>query len=147
METPFLKKNKSPVNINVTAGKYPAVNLPKSVITREQLTAASYVILEVNDDPAQKNLTVKVLVTNLPSNGSVSIPVGGPAAALAGGGKFAGLLGGRKLGGTGQNLLQNQQKTITVWSGDAYDAAGQWTDDDLVNALTPLVLSQYKTID
>lgn len=32
---------------------------------------------------------------------------------------------------------------FTVWSGDNYDAAGQWTDADLQNAVTPMVESAY----
>lgn len=33
----------------------------------------------------------------------------------------------------------------TVWSGESYDQIGQWTDVDLVNAVTPLVQASYPT--
>lgn len=35
----------------------------------------------------------------------------------------------------------------TVWSGAGYDAIGQWTDTDLVNAVTPMVESTYKAVN
>jgi hypothetical protein len=31
----------------------------------------------------------------------------------------------------------------TVWSGASYDQIGQWTDQDLVDAVTPMVESTY----
>lgn len=35
---------------------------------------------------------------------------------------------------------------FTVWSGESYDQAGQWTDADLVNAVTPMVEAAYPPI-
>ena len=31
----------------------------------------------------------------------------------------------------------------TVWSGDAYDQAGQWTDAELSAAIVALVMAEY----
>lgn len=31
----------------------------------------------------------------------------------------------------------------TVWQGDAYDAAGQWTDEELAQAVTAIVVAEY----
>lgn len=35
---------------------------------------------------------------------------------------------------------------FTVWSGASYDAIGQWTDVDLVNAVTPMVQATYPPV-
>lgn len=35
---------------------------------------------------------------------------------------------------------------FTVWSGESYDQAGQWTDADLVAAVTPLVTGSYAPV-
>ena len=35
---------------------------------------------------------------------------------------------------------------FTVWSGESYDQIGQWTDTDLVNAVTPLVQAAYPPV-
>lgn len=38
---------------------------------------------------------------------------------------------------------QNGINFYTVWSGGSYDQIGQWTDQDLVDAVTPLVEATY----
>ena len=35
---------------------------------------------------------------------------------------------------------------FTVWSGESYDQIGQWTDSDLVAAVTPLVQAAYPPV-
>lgn len=35
---------------------------------------------------------------------------------------------------------------FTVWSGASYDAIGQWTDADLVAAVTPMVEATYPPV-
>lgn len=35
---------------------------------------------------------------------------------------------------------------FTVWSGASYDAIGQWTDADLVAAITPMVEATYPPV-
>ena len=35
---------------------------------------------------------------------------------------------------------------FTVWSGESYDAIGQWTDTELVAAVTPLVEAAYPPV-
>lgn len=81
--------------------QYPEVQLPNPVIVQQQLTASSYEVTDVTDNPMQKTVVARVLV-----------------------------------GPNGINFF-------TVWSGASYDAIGQWTDDDLVTAITPLVEATY----
>lgn len=38
---------------------------------------------------------------------------------------------------------QHNRSYYTVWEGEEYDKIGQWTDEDLKNAVIPLVLSNY----
>ena len=35
---------------------------------------------------------------------------------------------------------------FVVWSGDAYDAIGQWTDTDLINAVTPMIVNSFTAV-
>ena len=35
---------------------------------------------------------------------------------------------------------------FTVWSGESYDAIGQWTDTELVAAVTPMVEAAYPPV-
>lgn len=35
---------------------------------------------------------------------------------------------------------------FTVWSGESYDQIGQWTDADLVAAVTPMVQATYPPV-
>lgn len=83
---------------------YPEVQLPNPVITQPQVTADSYQITDVTDNPVQKTVVARVVV--------------GPG---------------------GINFF-------TVWSGDSYDAIGQWTDTELVAAVTPLVEATYPPV-
>ena len=41
---------------------------------------------------------------------------------------------------------QNGINFYTVWSGASYDQIGQWTDQDLADAVTPLVESTYPPV-
>lgn len=41
---------------------------------------------------------------------------------------------------------ENGINFFTVWSGESYDNAGQWTDADLESAITPMVESSYPTL-
>jgi hypothetical protein len=42
---------------------------------------------------------------------------------------------------------ENGINFFSVWSGASYDAIGQWTDTDLVNAVTPMVESTYPPVN
>lgn len=83
--------------------QYPEVKLPKPVIIQQQITADSYVITDVTDNPMEKKVVARVVVE------------------------------------------KNGINFFTVWSGESYDAIGQWTDTDLVEALTPIVEANYTT--
>jgi len=41
---------------------------------------------------------------------------------------------------------QNGINFYTVWSGTSYDQIGQWTDQDVVDAVTPLVEATYPPV-
>jgi hypothetical protein len=41
-------------------------------------------------------------------------------------------------------LTTHNVNFLTVWEGDAYDQIGQWTDTDLINAVTQLLNQQIQ---
>lgn len=86
------------------SSQYPEVQLPNPVITQPQVTASSYQITDVTDNPAEKTVVARVVV-----------------------------------GSGGINFF-------TVWSGASYDAIGQWTDADLLAAITPMVEATYPPV-
>lgn len=84
--------------------EYPNVQLPTPVILQAQVTGESYQITNVEDNPVQKTVVVRVIV--------------------------------------GDNVIN----FFTVWSGASYDAIGQWTDVQLQDAVTQIVLSSYTPV-
>lgn len=45
----------------------------------------------------------------------------------------------------GDSPMGMNMRHFVVWRGESYDAIGQWTDTDLINAVTPLVVSSFTT--